>query len=65
MLSYVDTRTEDPLELIEQCLALSGASISIDNAAVAESLKMVLHEKITALFCALYEKDAPEPAQAL
>lgn len=62
MLNYVDTRTEDPLELIEQCLALSGAAVSIDNAAVTESLKMVLHEKITALFCALYEKGMPELA---
>ncbi|GKX56913.1 hypothetical protein SOASR030_30250 [Leminorella grimontii] len=62
MLSYVNTRTEDPLELIEQCLALAGAVISIDNAAVKESLQMILHEKVSALFCALYEKNMPEPA---
>lgn len=45
MIDYMDTATRDPLELVEQCLALACAGITVDNAAVKESLQLILHEK--------------------
>ncbi|GKX57116.1 hypothetical protein SOASR030_32280 [Leminorella grimontii] len=62
MIDYMNTATCDPLELVEQCLALACAGIAMDNAAIKESLQLILHEKISALFNALYEEEPPAPA---
>ncbi|MBK5144549.1 hypothetical protein I2494_12615 [Budviciaceae bacterium BWR-B9] len=54
MLNLIDSTPKDPLELVEQCLALTCAVININEAAVKESLQFILHEKMEALFSALY-----------
>ncbi|WP_157952960.1 hypothetical protein [Limnobaculum parvum] len=54
MFDLVDITPNDPLELAEQCMALASVVIHIDQLPVKESLQFILHEKMAALFNALY-----------